>query len=406
MLASSASMSRRKVQHDPSGMSRRAAAVAGLALAMLGCNRPVSDGSRLEGPQQWMFSGAQAATSGQWIATGDRLADDVISVTLMAHGPVGGRLAVDISDDRDRILVSGPDSESSPNRMLGTRVGLLSGTIPSSSAGLPLAQNYRVSSTAGDPLEISVWTKHGLPGHRVPPRQELPVVVFLVGDSRQDGVALAVALGEAGRIWRAAGIEILEPARLRVAGEEGARRKWLALVPSQGSDSPQLGALLQLSMGASSDALSGGVPLPIFLVEGIDSGAGSGVVAVSGGIPVPPVLGTIRSGIALNATLVAREPVVAGQILAHEIGHALGLFHTTEGPLQRGSSGASAVIIDQLDDTAACPATADTDDDGFLSGSECEAADAGNLMFWSPVRGGTHLTAGQADIARRSALVR
>ena len=49
---------------------------------------------------------------------------------------------------------------------------------------------------------------------------------------------------------------------------------------------------------------------------------------------------------------------------------------------------------------------ADRDGDGTLSAGECEGHDAANLMFWATPRGATRLTAGQAAMARRSALVR
>ena len=41
-----------------------------------------------------------------------------------------------------------------------------------------------------------------------------------------------------------------------------------------------------------------------------------------------------------------------------------------------------------------------------LSADECAAHDTGNLMFWAAVPGAATVTSGQADIARRSALVR
>jgi hypothetical protein len=127
--------------------------------------------------------------------------------------------------------------------------------------------------------------------------------------------------------------------------------------------------------------------------------AGDGLFALAGSIPVPPVAGTPRSGVVVSAALIARDPLWAGQVIAHEVGHALGLFHTTERP-------AAGAIHDQIDDTAACPAGADVDGDGALSAAECEAYDAANLMFWATPRGAARVTAGQAAMARRSPLVR
>ena len=61
---------------------------------------------------------------------------------------------------------------------------------------------------------------------------------------------------------------------------------------------------------------------------------------------------------------------------------------------------------DQLDDTPECPADADANQDGLLTPDECEPWDSRNLMFWAGTRVSTGLTAGQADIAKRSALTR
>ncbi len=339
-----------------------------------------------------------------WIAPTGRLDDDVVSVTILATATTRTRVSIEVRDAADALLVDIDAPEQSPNRVLGTTAGVLSGTIPSSSAALPLAGNYRVgaSATGDGDVVVSVWTKHASSGHRAPRTQDLPLVVFTVGDTRPDEVRLSIALGEIGRIWRTAGIEIGEPARARIDGSEGTRFERLQIVPTLGSDSPQLGELLRLSARAPAPGLS------LFLVGDISSASGSAIWALSGGIPVPPVAGTIRSGIAVNATLVDVDPVRAGQVIAHEIGHALGLFHTTEGPILRAAgTGAPRALHDQLLDTPECPAQADVAPaDGVLSAGECEDHDAGNLMFWAATRGASSLSAAQADIARRSALCR
>jgi hypothetical protein len=137
--------------------------------------------------------------------------------------------------------------------------------------------------------------------------------------------------------------------------------------------------------------------MDIFVVEELGVG-GEGLFALSGSIPVPPVA-TPHSGVLVSAALIAHDPLWAGQVIAHEVGHALGLYHTTE------RSSAGGAIHDLLDDTPACPAAADVDHDGTLDARECDGQDGGNLMFWATARGATQLTAGQAAMARRSALV-
>ena len=66
------------------------------------------------------------------------------------------------------------------------------------------------------------------------------------------------------------------------------------------------------------------------------------------------------------------EPLA--QTVAHEVGHFLGLFHTTE---RNGRS------HDELDSTPECPASRDRDGDGEVDERECRDFGSHNLMFWT-----------------------
>ncbi len=76
-------------------------------------------------------------------------------------------------------------------------------------------------------------------------------------------------------------------------------------------------------------------------------GGGFGILlGVSGGIPGPIVSGTARSGVAIAMKSNPGLPSTPGFVMAHEIGHHLGLFHTSE-----QAQGGSPRVHDQISDT-------------------------------------------------------
>ena len=121
-----------------------------------------------------------------------------------------------------------------------------------------------------------------------------------------------------------------------------------------------------------------------------------------------PIVVLHDEAIARRSGLFVKREKLFEWTLTHEIGHALGLFHTTEAPvLVQPLRDGTHVIHDQLADTPACPENADLNHDGSLSAAECGAFDGSNLLFWDAAgRGGVHLTPEQSAAIERSALVR
>jgi hypothetical protein len=99
--------------------------------------------------------------------------------------------------------------------------------------------------------------------------------------------------------------------------------------------------------------------------------------------------GTRSSGVAI-AVDVLGGPEDVGRVLAHEIGHFLGLFHTTD---------TSGPLGEPLTDTLECPLSRDADGDGISSVEECGDHGADNLMFWT-FGAGDSLSAQQSSVIR------
>jgi hypothetical protein len=164
-----------------------------------------------------------------------------------------------------------------------------------------------------------------------------------------------------------------------------------------------------------------GTAVPIFLVDDIQGASGtSRTVGLDGAIPGPSTIGgTVASGAVVNASDVGFGACGAAMdltgcgadataaVVAHEVGHYLGLYHVTEG---------TGTVFDPVADTPTCAcsacappaARASCDAGTTLSSADCSAggscAGADNLMFW--LVGGDRLSAQQAQLVRASPATR
>ncbi len=97
------------------------------------------------------------------------------------------------------------------------------------------------------------------------------------------------------------------------------------------------------------------------------------------GIPGSMGIANSWNGVLISLTAHASGTTLASQLLgetaAHEMGHQLGLFHTTE---------SGGTVFDILTDTAEClNSTKDFNNNGKMSAEECEGYGGENLMFWT-----------------------
>lgn len=129
--------------------------------------------------------------------------------------------------------------------------------------------------------------------------------------------------------------------------------------------------LLSMSSMADDDYLN------FFLVRSI---SGFGILGLAPHVNGPAQNGQWDSGVLINTFgglpyMSSGDILNQGATMAHEAGHFLGLWHTTE---QNGQK------FDSLSDTPECQReNYDFNKDGIVSSTECQSVDGPNLMFWS-----------------------
>ncbi|RVU48314.1 hypothetical protein EA187_02430 [Lujinxingia sediminis] len=129
--------------------------------------------------------------------------------------------------------------------------------------------------------------------------------------------------------------------------------------------------------------------------------AQGGLLGLSCGIPGFPSRPDIsNSGVTVAGFLLTHDPWLFGSVMAHEMGHYLGLFHTTE---------FHGLLHDPIDDTLECHWSQDYTRDRVLSADEC--AEHGGIynMFWSGPQESDFLqhtvTEGQRFVLMRNPMV-
>lgn len=139
-------------------------------------------------------------------------------------------------------------------------------------------------------------------------------------------------------------------------------------------DLSEFNALLRQSAPPTKRVIS------VFLVQEISnsSAGGSTVLGLSAGPPGTAGLpGTSKSGLVVGAIDLMSAPEDVAKILTHELGHYVGLYHTTE---KRGDA------HDLFVDTPEC--RHDGDGNGVMNSHEClSEGGASNVMWWTLKKG-------------------
>ena len=178
-------------------------------------------------------------------------------------------------------------------------------------------------------------------------------------------------------IYRAAGFRVGEVREHRLPDE--VRDRFVTI--DRGLESQDLRDLFAETVRLNQPSV------PVFLVETLGGSAG-----VTGSTPGTwGLFGEGATGVAV--ALGEQSEMDLGVVLSHEVGHYLGLAHTSE---------RDGTVVEGISDTLECRRTLDVSGDGTVSAEECPEG-AMNLMHWSPV--GTALSAGQREQLSRCALM-
>lgn len=313
-----------------------------------------------------------------------------------ATGPAGDVLVddrepEDLDDDARAIARGFPAQFFSPNRVVpGREVGtfLLPSspdvpfdpgryTLRFSTWSVRREGGTTVKEPVSRPLRVLAMVKRKGPlfssGGALKLTLHLTGAAGLTAENASDDDALQTALDVLGEALSGVGIgvEAVSYVDVDAPGFE-------TVVLGDGCEGGDLDELMRSS-------LEGPDGVHVFVIErfsclvngGVDVGQGIGGMAA--GLPGPPWLrGTPRSGVAIATAPFAADARHLGVVLAHELGHFLGLYHTKENDLFGGPA-----VYDPISDTP--------DDEG--------AED--NLMHFRAAES-TTLSDGQAAVLRAS----
>ncbi len=144
-------------------------------------------------------------------------------------------------------------------------------------------------------------------------------IAGLNATSARTNTRLQNAIARMRSIYATVGVNVFVDGYADMLPALGAR---FATIDSQ----DELRALFQQSAGVTPDSLV------VFLVRGIATNAGlENAIGIAGGINGPPgINGTVASGVVASWDNTGGRTDLLGQVLAHEVGHYLGLWHVRE----------------------------------------------------------------------------
>lgn len=258
--------------------------------------------------------------------------------------------------------------------LLGAAPSVVLPPIHTAAADFPSGgYEFKLTNTSGSSATVSVYRVSKEDKKLSEGKLDLNFIIYTAGDQNSvipDEASAGAIKSLMNEIFGPVGIEIGE-VRVEYRNDAAAILQVL-------DDDGMISFLESASKGTSGRSDDG---INCFLFPRL---AGN-TLGVDGAIPGPgTVHGTAASGIIAQAAPLGwaagdlteheTDQFVLAKILAHEIGHYLGLFHTTE------SNGSA---VGAVTDTPRCGPENDTDGDGEVGGWECIGKGSDYLMFWA-----------------------
>ena len=209
-----------------------------------------------------------------------------------------------------------------------------------------------------------------LASRRTAPGTRFKLELIVVGATAVGMDTLEAAVAAADQLYAAAGSPTFESVSYTALD-------WERTIFDLPSEDPS-GSFDQLGQLLSSHTPTDPLNFNVFVIQDFSE---TGYYGVAAGIPGPNgIPGTGASGLVVSVDTHLDSDLninsqLLGETIAHEIGHQLGLFHTSE---------AEGDAHDVIADTPECDAaTRDLDGDGQVTPEECLEHGGDNVMFWT-----------------------
>ena len=308
--------------------------------------------------------------------------DDVRSFSILASGQGADLMVIgELRDPTGRMLYDFQDPFGSEVRFFPSD-DIITQTVPTSPRSAPVPGTYKfklIKDGAEARIDVRALVKTSAGDAET---GALDINFFFANvsgidaDTAPGNGPFQDAVDTLRNVYAEQGIEVGETSYCNLESADAGR---FASVDDIEGPSSELSQMFKLSEDAAAlgcDASDRA--LNFFMVQEIVGGrAGYIILGIAGGIPGPPpgVNGNTHAGVAVTMLNFQSNPVQLGQTMAHEGGHFLGLFHTTE---------AEGNAFDPLPDTPECRNNNDRNGDGLVSYDEClNGKGAENLMFWA-----------------------